>query len=98
MTFRLRTPSGSEIAHAIDDNIDVIIELEDGRTFAATFFTIANLQTLMRRYRLSGECAGGTYVWARDMIVVETISYEIVEKTVADLLTSGEMENCCTQL
>lgn len=98
MSFRLRTPSGGEIGSAVDDNVDVVIELDDGREFSATFFTIQNLKTLMKRYRVSGECAGGLYIWARDMIVVDTISREIVETVVADLLSSGELEHCCTRL
>lgn len=98
MKFSLRTPSGSEIDHSLDDNVDVLIDVDDGRSFSATFFTIKNLQTLMKRYRDSGECAQGVYVWATDMIVVESISKEIIERVVADLIASGEISSCCTRL
>lgn len=98
MNFQVRTPSGREIAAATDDNVDVLISLEDGRTFAATFFTIQNLQTLMRGYRQTGECASGTYLWASDMIVVESISTSVIEASVAALIASGEIESCCSRL
>jgi hypothetical protein len=98
MNFQLRTPSGSEIRDADDDNVDVLIDLEDGRLFSATFFTIKNLLTLMKAYGDTGECAGGTYVWAKDMIVVESISKEAIRQVVADLIESGEIESCCTRV
>ncbi|MEH6459988.1 hypothetical protein [Chitinimonas sp. JJ19] len=98
MNFQLSTPSGSEIVAVVDDNIDALVSLEDGRIFAATFFTVDNLRTLMKRYRNSGECAEGTYIWAVDMIVVETISVDVIRRTVADLIATGEIESCCMRL
>jgi len=98
MNFQLRTPSASEIGPAIDDNVDILVDLEDGRDFSATFFTVDNLRTLMKRYRKSGECAGGTYVWAKDMIVVESIIVETIRWTIADLIEGGQIESCCTRL
>lgn len=98
MKFYLRTVSGGEICSAIDDNVDVLIDLDDGRSFSATFFTIDNLRTLMRRYRTSGECANGAYIWAKDMVVVESISEEVLRVVVTDLIATGEIVSCCTRL
>jgi hypothetical protein len=98
MKFELRTPSGAEICPAEDDNVDVLIDISDGRLFSATFFTINNLQTLMKKCRASGECAGGIYIWAKDMVVVESISKETIQLTVSDLIGSGEIESCCSRL
>ncbi|MDH0864174.1 hypothetical protein [Mitsuaria sp. GD03876] len=98
MKFHLRTPSGQEIVDAVDDNVDILIDVEDGRLFSATFFTINNLSTLMRRYRASGECAAGKYVWAKDMIVVESITRATLEVAIDELIRTGEIESCCTRL
>ncbi|GLR13239.1 hypothetical protein GCM10007907_20290 [Chitinimonas prasina] len=98
MNFQIGTPSGSEIAAATDDNIDVLVDLEDGRRYAATFFTVDNLRTIMKRHRDSGECAEGTYIWAVDMIVVESISVDVIRRTVADLIATGEIESCCCRI
>ncbi len=81
-----------------ENNIDVQITLEDGRCFAATFFTIKNLSTLLRSYEKTGEGAGGVYIWAVDMIVVEKISDNVIVKTVRDLIVSGEIENACSRI
>ncbi len=50
----------SAIADEADDNIDVDVVFADGRRYAATFATPANLATLLRRYRATGECLSGT--------------------------------------
>jgi len=96
MAFHVRTPYGNEIPPTTDDNLDVLIDLDDGRTYAATFFTITSLRVLMQTWRETGECAGGLYVWAADMIVVEAISRDVVETAVADLIAGGELGACCT--
>lgn len=73
-----------------DDNVDVWVTFESGESYIATFFTLKNLATLMARYRESGECASGLYVWGSDMIVVERLTDDVIDRTIADLLTSGE--------
>lgn len=98
LKFSVRTPSGADIEPVDDDNVDVLIDLEDGRSYAATFFTITNLQALMDRHRASNEFAGGSYIWAKDMIVVKSISREIIEVAIADLVVSGEIASCCTRV
>ena len=75
-----------------DDNVDVFVNFADGRKYVATFFTIANIRTIMHRHRASGESAGGAYFWAADAVIVETLDRETIEKAVADLIESGEFE------
>ena len=75
-----------------DDNVDVFVYFADGRRYVATFFTLANIQSIMHKDRGTGECAGGLYFWASDMIVVERIDRETVERTVVDLMKSGLFE------
>ena len=73
-----------------DDNVDVIVRFATGECYVATFFTVQNLQTLMERYRETGECADGLYVWSTNMIVIARITTENVERAIADLIQSGE--------
>jgi hypothetical protein len=75
-----------------DDNVDIYVTFADGTRYTATFFTLKNIATLLDRYRESGECANGLYVWASDMIIVHELSDEVVERAVADLLGAGEFE------
>jgi len=92
MKFSLHFPAGL-IEPTEDDNVDVRIELADGRAYSLTFFTIANLAALMARWGKTGECAGGLYVWAKNMIVVQEISQTVIMKVVQDLVATGEIES-----
>ena len=76
---------------AHDDNVDVCVYF-DQQKYCATFFTIRNMQSIMRHYQQTGECAGGRYFWAADAIIVDRIDQETIETVVADMLRSGEFE------
>ena len=73
-----------------DDNVDVEVTLADGVRFGATFFTVKNVETLFRKNRETGECGGGIYLWATNMILVEELTMEVLEKAVQDLMDSEE--------
>jgi hypothetical protein len=75
-----------------DDNVDVDVYFDECR-YRATFFTTRNIQSIMRSYRQTGECAGGRYFWAAAAIIVDRIDQNTVETVVADLLRSGEFES-----
>jgi hypothetical protein len=75
-----------------DTNSDVLVTLADGSQWAATFFSYQNIQTLRDGNRASGECLGGRYLWASDMILIEEVTRERVEEVVADLIASGDFQ------
>jgi len=79
-------------APVLDLNVDVEVHTESGR-WSATFFTLANIEALMREHAVTGECAGGLYEWAADMIVVRELSYEVIRRTVVQLQRDGEFES-----
>ena len=53
-----------------DDSSDVIFELDDGSKWAVTFFTYKNIETIRKKNQLIGECLGGTYFCATDMVLI----------------------------
>jgi hypothetical protein len=93
-TFRIL---GCQSWNLCDDNVDVEIELSDGNRYSATFFTLMNIQSLMKKNKLTGECAGGLYMWASNMILVENLCLETIERTIAGLIQEGELESACSQ-
>jgi hypothetical protein len=54
----------------IDDNSDVIVTLENGERWMATFFSYQNILSLAEKNRHSRECLGGKYFVAKEMILV----------------------------
>jgi hypothetical protein len=74
------------------DNVDVFVDFEDGKRFVATLFTQQNIRELFERYEASGECGGGQYVWAKNMIVMKEVSADAIRAAVASLIAAGELE------
>jgi hypothetical protein len=76
-----------------NDNSDVVVTLKDGSRWSATYFTFSNIALLRESYRTSGECRGGRYFYATNMILVESLTREEVEGTIVDLLHAGEFRS-----
>lgn len=96
--FNVEILSHGADLNVMDDNVDVEITMGSGEVYSATFFTLGNLKSLMDRYKESGECANGRYVWAADMLVVERLTEETILKSVEDLVRTGEIHSACTRI
>lgn len=76
-----------------DDNVDVEVTFPNGESFSAVFFTLQNIETLMKRYKKTGECADGLYFWTSDMVIVQQLSEKTICATIDKLLVEGEFES-----
>ncbi len=76
----------------LDTNSDVLVTMTDGSRWGATFFSYANIATLAANNQASGECIGGHYFWARDMILVDEVSRQRIAAVIDHLLVTGEFE------
>ena len=74
-------------------NSDVVVTFADGRRWAATFFSYENINAMRLKNQETGECLGGRYFWATDLVLVDEVSRSRIEAVVADLLTSGEFQS-----
>jgi hypothetical protein len=75
-----------------DGNSDVIVTFENGERWVATFFSYRNISSLMEKNRETGECLGGKYFCASDMILADEVSRERIEEVVAEMLDQKEFE------
>ncbi len=73
-----------------NDNVNVEVTFPNGESFSAVFFTLQNIETLMKRYKKTGECADGLYFWASDMVIVQQISEKTICATIDKLLAEAE--------
>ena len=87
--YRVRVV-GPQVWDPASDNVDVEVALADGSRFGATFFTLKNIERLFQKNRDTGECGGGIYLWAANMILVQELTIEAIQKTVRDLLDTEE--------
>jgi hypothetical protein len=90
--FEVDWIEGAQGTDPVDDNVDVLVRLQSGQRYTATFFTLENLRRLFAKNRDTGECADGTFMWAANMIIVERLTRDVVNRTIAELLRTGEFE------
>lgn len=76
-----------------NDNVDVQVTFPSGESFSAVFFTLQNIDDLMKHYQKTGECANGLYFWTSDMIIVQELTQEFICKTIDNLLAEEEFES-----
>lgn len=76
-----------------DDVTDVIVTLDDGSRWIASFCAFAHLATLRANCAASGENLGGRYLWASDLVLVEDTSRVTIEAVVRDLLAGDELRS-----
>ena len=74
-------------------NVDVQVTFPNGERFSAVFFTLQNIETLMKGYKNTGEGANGLYFWTSDMLIVEKLTEQTICETVKNLLAEGEFES-----
>lgn len=75
----------------VDGNTDVIVTLEDHSRWMATFVSYKNVETLVRWSRESGEDLPGKFLWVADMVLIDEISRDSIEKVVQHLVDRGEL-------
>ena len=76
-----------------NDNIDVEVIVDKTERYVPTFFTMRNIESLLGKYRASGECASGTYFWAADLIVIRDLKLETIRTAVQTLVETGEIRS-----
>ena len=74
-------------------NVDVEVTFPNGESYTAVFFTLQNIETLMKQYKKTGECADGLYFWASDMVIVQQISEKTICATIDKLLADNEFKS-----
>jgi hypothetical protein len=91
--YELLILSHDQPLNAVNDNVDVEVQVGDGSRWSATFFTLDNIDALFAKNRITGECANGLYLWAADMILVERLDESAIRATVDALRQSGEFSS-----
>jgi hypothetical protein len=81
-----------------DTNSDVIVIFDDRSRWAATFFSYANIATLVTNYRQFGENLHGKYFWSSDMILADEVSRKRIEEMITHLLYEGDFKRMFTRL
>ena len=82
----------------VNDVTDAIVTLPDGSRWVGTFFAFDYVAQLRDNCAASGECLGGKYLWASDLVLVDDTSRESIETVIRDLLASGELRSALSEV
>lgn len=77
----------------VNANVDVHVTFPNGESFSAVFFTLQNIDTLMKNYEKTGEGANGLYFWTSDMLIVQRLTEQTICEAIDNLLAEEEFES-----
>ncbi|MER7540098.1 hypothetical protein ABTX77_35760 [Streptomyces sp. NPDC097704] len=80
------------------DNIDVFVNLKDDSRWSATVITLAQVETLMKRWAASGEALGGRYFWCPGGLIVRDAGIGNMTQVLAGLIETGEFTQILQRL
>ena len=89
---------GYEATDYKNNNTDVIVEMENGNVYIASFFTYNNLEAIRAENRKSGAFLAGKYFWTEKMVFIEEIDLEIIKEVIQDLAEEGDFRKAFRKL
>ncbi|MGH4029323.1 hypothetical protein ACQB60_10355 [Actinomycetota bacterium Odt1-20B] len=90
-------PDADEDLESVD-NVDVFVDLKDGSRWSATIITLAQVETLMKRWAASGEALSGRYFWCWDGLIVRDAGISNMTQVLAGLIENGEFTQILQRL
>jgi hypothetical protein len=79
-------------------NTDVIVVLDDGAKYTASFFTYAFIEHTRMINKLTGDFLSGKYFWGKNMVLVEECTPEIINPVIKDIIDEGEFNEVFRKL
>lgn len=69
---------------------DVVVHMDNGEQYVASFFTYRNIEEIRKENQRTGACLNGLYFWSKNMVLVEDCNPKTVRIIVEGLLEDGE--------
>jgi hypothetical protein len=83
--FKVIFPTGYQVRNKYNDNIDLNIVLENREVFFSTFFTISNIEELMKNDK-------EIYFWASDFVIVKDLEKETMREAIKKIIEEEHTE------
>jgi len=91
--FLLKRNSEEGNVTQIDDNSDVVVLMEDGNRYIASFYTYESLDAIRKNNFASGENMNGRFFWSKHMLITNSCDLENVTEIVHHLIDEGDFKN-----
>lgn len=80
------------------DNTDVIVRLNNGEKYAASFFSYKNIELKAEENKTNNEFLDGKYFWVKSLVLIECCTEELITEVVQEMIDEGEFLNAFYQL
>ncbi len=75
-----------------EDGVDVIVKLQNGSTYAASFFQYEELMKEMKKPKARYAPNNQKYFWKKNMVMVNDFRSDTIEGIVHQLMEEGDFE------
>ena len=75
---------------SISGNTDVIVQLDNGSKYIASFFSYEYIKDVRNKNIKTGAFAKGKYFWDKHMVLVEECSAKVIKPVIQELIDEGE--------
>ena len=97
--IQLTANSSTELKNgSAHGNTDVIVYLESGQKFIASFFTYSNILDMQKLHQIDGSFLNGSYFWDRNMVLVKDCTMQAIGPVVNDLIDEGNFRYAFREL
>jgi len=73
-----------------NSNTDVVIELNSGEKYIASFLTYQNIESLRKENFKSGDFLHGKYFWTKNIVLIDNCSKKSISNVVQFLSDNGD--------
>ena len=77
---------------------DVIVFLENGKKYIASFFAYENINEQRSKHQKNGNFLNGVYFWDKNMVLVEDCSMKFIKPVVNDIIDEGNFREAFREL
>lgn len=90
--FLLKSNPEEEGLSATKENSDVVVELESGEKYIASFYTYESINEI-RKYNIeSGENLNGRFFWSKHMLITDSCELENIREIIEYLVNEGDFK------
>lgn len=76
---------------------DVLVKMENGELFGASFFSYDYIEQLRHQHSNNGYYLSGSYFWAERMILVEDCDKARIENIIREMIDEGDFLRAFTK-
>jgi hypothetical protein len=80
------------------EDIDVTVTLTDGSRWSASLMSLSQIARIMARWRVSGECLGGSYFQCQDLVIVEHAGIPAMTRLLNGLIATDDLRYTLVRL